>query len=308
MKRYFLIFLFSLTFVACENEVLIQENTSGMLPINGTELFYKTIGSGEPLVIIHGGPVLDHSYFLPHFEALSAHYQLVFYDQRASGRSLSKVDTASMKLDVFADDIEGIRKALNVDKINLFGHSWGGLLAMKYAIKYNQHIDQLILANSIAPNYSDWQVEGQVVSQRATESDFAERQAIIQSGALQSDDPTAAIEKLLKISFRPQMADTSKLKDLILYVPKDYLARSQTFSLLGPEISNFDLYSDLTKLNFPTMVLYGNREPAVYLHATKMAEAFPKGQLVVIDGAGHFPFVENLSDFNKAILDFLSKE
>ncbi|MFT7056298.1 MAG: proline iminopeptidase [Roseivirga sp.] len=308
MKRYFFISLMALTAMACQYKVSIEENTSGMVPINGTELFYKTMGKGEPLVIVHGGPVLDHSYFLPHFEALAEQYQLVFYDQRASGRSLASVDSASMKIDVFIDDIEGIRKALNVDKINLFGHSWGGLLAMRYASKYSKNIDKLILSNSIPPSVSDWQAEGQAVGQRATASDIKERQAIIQAGGLQLEDPSEAIEKLLRISFRPLMADTANLKYLRLYVPKDYLARSKTFSLLGPELMDFNLYPNLAKLTFPTMVIYGNREPAVYLHAVKMAETFSNGELAVIDGAGHYPFVENPTDFNKAILDFLNKK
>ena len=179
---------------------------------------------------------------------------------------------------------------------------------MTYAIKYNQHLNKLILSNSIAPNVSEWQMEGQVVGQRATENDFLERQAIMTSGALQSEDPTEAIEKLLRISFRPQMADTTMLNELNLYVPKDYLQRSGLCGLLAPDLEDFDLYPEINKITCPTLVLYGNREPSVYLHATRMAEAFPSAELKVIDGAGHFPFIEKPDEFNKTVLEFLNRK
>jgi proline iminopeptidase len=308
MKKLIFLLLLVISVFACDKADVPKENTSGLLQINGTDLFYKTIGHGEPLIIVHGGPVLDHSYFLPQLESLSENYQLIFYDQKVSGRSSIEVDSSTMTLDGFAEDIESIRNAFKLDKINLLGHSWGGLIAMTYAIKYNQHLDKLILSNSIAPNVSEWQMEGQVVGQRATENDFLERQSIMTSGALQSEDPTDAIEKLLRISFRPQMADTTKLNELNLYVPKDYLQRSGLFSLLAPDLTQFDLYPDLDKISCPTLVLYGNREPSVYLHATVMAEAFPNGELKVIDGAGHFPFIEKPIEFNKTVLEFLNRK
>ncbi|MFT6827108.1 MAG: proline iminopeptidase [Roseivirga sp.] len=308
MKKLIFLLLLVISVFACDKADVPKENTSGLLQINGTDLFYKTIGHGEPLIIVHGGPVLDHSYFLPQLESLSENYQLIFYDQKVSGRSSIEVDSSTMTLDGFAEDIESIRNAFKLDKINLLGHSWGGLIAMTYAIKYNQHLDKLILSNSIAPNVSEWQMEGQVVGQRATENDFLERQSILTSGALQSEDPTDAIEKLLRISFRPQMADTTKLNELNLYVPKDYLQRSGLFSLLAPDLTQFDLYPDLDKISCPTLVLYGNREPSVYLHATVMAEAFPNGELKVIDGAGHFPFIEKPLEFNKTVLEFLNRK
>jgi len=308
MRKGIFLFLILIVVFACDKTPSIEENSSGMLRINGTDLFYKTIGQGEPLIIVHGGPVLDHSYFLPQLESLSENYQLILYDQKVSGRSSIEVDSATMTLDGFAEDIESIRKAFKLDKVNLLGHSWGGLIAMTYAIKYNEHLNKLILSNSIAPNVSEWQMEGQVVSQKATENDFLERQAIMTSGALQGEDPTEAIKKLLRISFRPQMADTTKLNELNLYVPKDYLQRSGLFGLLAPDLTDFDLYPEINKITCPTLVLYGNREPSVYLHATKMAEAFPKGELRVIDGAGHFPFIEKPDEFNSAVLAFLNRK
>ena len=64
-----------------------QSPTEGLREINGTKLFVREIGKGEPLIIIHGGPGLNHSYFLPHLDALSKSFKLIYYDQRACGQS-----------------------------------------------------------------------------------------------------------------------------------------------------------------------------------------------------------------------------
>ncbi|KYG78735.1 proline iminopeptidase-family hydrolase [Roseivirga echinicomitans] len=303
--RTLLLLAISSVLLGCQLSKTEIPTTSGFLEINGSQVYYKTMGQGEPLVIVHGGPVMDHSYLLPHLEELAKDYQLIFYDQRACGQSSVEVQVATMNLAGFVEDIEQIRQALKLEKINLFGHSWGGLLAMKYGIKYPENLNYLILSNSIAPSVADWELEGGRVSERATNKDREDRQAIMESGALQNANPAKAIEKLLRISFRPQMYDTMNLNKLNLYAPEDYMQRSQIFGLLGPDLTDFNLYSDLKKINCPTLILYGSEEPAASLHAQRMTESFPNGQLSIIQKSGHFPFIENPSTFNKEIKEFL---
>lgn len=303
--RTLLLLTICFTLIGCQFEKKEISTASGFLEINGSKVFYKTLGQGEPLVVVHGGPVMDHLYFLPHFEELAKDYQLIFYDQRACGRSSIDVDTATMNLVGFVEDIEQIRQALKLERINLLGHSWGGLLAMKYVIKYPENLDHLILSNSMAPSVADWQLEGGRVSERATNKDREDRQTIMESGALQANDPSKAIEKLLRISFRPQMYDTTNLSKLNLYVPQDYMQRSQIFGLLGPDLSDFNLYPDLSKIACPTLVVYGSEEPAVSLFAKKMTDSLPNAELAIIENSGHFPFIENPMSFFKVIKSFL---
>lgn len=304
MRILFLLAISSVL-IGCQFSDKEVVTTSGFLEINGSQVFYKTMGQGEPLLIVHGGPVMDHSYFLPHFEELARDYKLVFYDQKACGQSSVEIDSATMNLDGFVEDIELIRQALNLGEINLLGHSWGGLLAMKYGIKYSKNLNHLILSNAMAPSATDWQLEGAQVSEKATNNDRSDRQAIMESGGLQSDDSSEAIKKLLLISFRPQMYDTTNLKRLNLYVPKDYMVRSQVFGLLSPGLNDFNLYPDLKKITCPTLIIYGSEEPAVGLHAQKMTDSFNNGRLEVIAQSGHFPFIENKAAFNKVIKEFL---
>src|SRR5882672_4976928 len=89
-----------------------KPNDEGLLAINGTSLYYHAIGKGEPVIIIHGGPVLDQSYMFDHFKELAKNHRLIFYDQRACGKSTSEVDTSSMTIKNLIDDIDQLRQKL----------------------------------------------------------------------------------------------------------------------------------------------------------------------------------------------------
>ncbi|PKP46294.1 MAG: hypothetical protein CVT95_07200, partial [Bacteroidetes bacterium HGW-Bacteroidetes-12] len=122
------------------------------IEINGINHYFKIIGTGEPILVLHGGPGLFSDYLISSFEGLAEGYQFIFYDQRGSGKTDFPKDTASISIDNFVEDIEAIRKHLKIDKITLSGHSWGGLLALFYAKKYPDNLNKLIL---IAPGPSN---------------------------------------------------------------------------------------------------------------------------------------------------------
>lgn len=310
--------LFAVVLLAsCQSEPDQLFTVEGKTEINGSDVFYKryAIGSDsakvwqrEAIVVVHGGPVMDHSYFIPHLDLLAKEYQLFFYDQRAAGRSDISIDTATMNLDGFVEDIELLRQKMNLGKINLLGHSWGGLVTMKYGIKYATNLNHLILSSSMAPNVQDWQLETTRIGQRVTETESKERQALIQSGALSSADPRKAIEKLLLQSFRPQMYDKKLIDSLQLYVPIDFMQRSQVYQLLSPDMDSFDLYPELDKITCPVLMIYGETEPATSIYTDKITGRVKTSELVVIKKAGHFPFIEQPEAYANAVLVFLKKD
>lgn len=299
----------------CKERPEVLHKKESRLTINRSEVYVKKLAFGtdesqafgkEPLVVVHGGPLLDHSYFLPYLNELGKHYQLIFYDQRACGLSSAAVDTTRMNLEAFIDDIELLRKELGFEKINLMGHSWGGLLAMKYAIKYTDKLDKLVLSNSMAPSAADWQMESGLVGQALTETDRLQRQEVLKSGDLQSDDPREAVKALLLLSFKRQLYDTSKLSQLEFNIPVDYMKRSELFQLLSPGLGSYDLYDDLAQVTCSTLVIYGESEHALELYTDKMLSALPNARLETINKSGHFPFVERPALFSQTIIDFLA--
>ncbi len=120
----------------------------GFVDANGVMIYYKILGRGEPLMIVHGGPGASHDYFLPYLLPLARHNKVVFIDERGSGRSQKLEDRSGYTVENMVEDVELVRTSLNLGKINLLGHSYGGALAQAYALKYQRNLSHLILAST----------------------------------------------------------------------------------------------------------------------------------------------------------------
>jgi len=120
----------------------------GYVDAGGLLIYYKSFGQGAPLVIVHGGPGASHDYFLPYLASLARHNRLIFIDERGSGRSQKLDDPTGYTVENMVEDVEAVRRELNLDKIALMGHSYGGVLAQAYALKYQQNLSKLILCST----------------------------------------------------------------------------------------------------------------------------------------------------------------
>ena len=122
----------------------------GYVDANGLMIYYKIFGHGKPLLVLHGGPGASHDYFLPYLTPLARHYQLIFIDERGSGRSQTLEDASGYTVENMVEDVEGVRRALHLNQISLLGHSYGGVLAEAYALKYQKNLSHLILASTFS--------------------------------------------------------------------------------------------------------------------------------------------------------------
>ena len=120
----------------------------GYVDVGGVFIYYEALGSGAPLVVLHGGPGASHDYLLPYLIPLAKTNRLVFIDERGSGKSTTLDDPSGYTVENMADDVEAVRRALSLGKINLLGHSYGGVLAQAYALKYQDSLSHLILAST----------------------------------------------------------------------------------------------------------------------------------------------------------------
>src|SRR5580698_5444947 len=131
---------------SAQTEVHPQQD--GFVDAHGVLVYYVTFGKGPPLVIVHGGPGADHTYFLPYLLPLARTHRLVFIDERGSGRSQRLQDVHQYTVKNMVEDVEDVRQALHLGKISLMGHSYGGVLAQAYAFKYQQNLTHLILGGT----------------------------------------------------------------------------------------------------------------------------------------------------------------
>jgi len=126
----------------------VYPSQEGYVDANGTLIYYKAIGQGDPFVLLHGGPGASHDYFLPYLLPLIRHNRVIFIDERGSGRSEKLENVKEYTVEAMVEDVEAVRRALGLGKINLMGHSCGGVIAQAYALKYQRNLSHLVLCST----------------------------------------------------------------------------------------------------------------------------------------------------------------
>jgi len=291
--------------IPAKTEKTVTNKTGGLVALNGTELYLKTIGKGEPILIIHGGPGLDHTYFLPQMEGLAKNHELIFYDQRASGKSASNLDSSQISIDIFVEDIEAIRKQTKQENLNILGHSFGGILAMKYAIKYPDKVNKLILSNSSSASSIFMKNEAKRLQERITEEDKFAQELIFKSTNFQAGK-ASAYEDLFRTFFRKEFVNRDLADSLTLTFPANFAKNSRLLSYLSKDMgANYDFSTDLKNITAPTLVVYGDYEILAESAGKQIAETIPNAEFMLLENCGHFPFIENSTAYFTAINDFL---
>ena len=149
----------------------------GSIPRDGFTLYYRTAGSGKPMIFLSGGPGLEVDYMKPVTEFFPREYERVFLEQRGTGRSRpAKLTAEHISLRLMVDDLEALRSQLKMDCLLLVGHSWGGMLAMAYASIHPEHVDKLILIASGGPTIDFQRWFGDNIEARLRPEDKEARQ------------------------------------------------------------------------------------------------------------------------------------
>src|SRR5687767_4673047 len=246
-----------LNFFFCIDSAGQSGHEEGLRKINGTELFVAIHGKGEPVVVLHGGPGLNHSYFRPHLRPLEENFKVVYYDQRASGKSrIPSPDSISIKL--FTEDLEALRKELKLNKINLLAHSWGAVLAVHYALAYPGSINKIILSNPAMLSREYDKEAAALMKAKTTPEDSIAKAQLIGSGTMD----VKKYEKFFILSFKSSAHDPAKLAGLNLDLPANFSeANKALFSSLMKDPAQLDnLYNDLAKISSPVLIIHGEAD------------------------------------------------
>ncbi len=280
----------------------------GLIRVNGTDLYFKVLGKGTPIVIVHGGPGLDHTYFLPQWNTLAKEHRLIFYDQRASGRSASLVDTNSMTMDNFVEDLEGIRKEFRIQKLNLLGHSWGGLVAMFYALKYPENLNSLVLVNPTPASVALRNASFSVMAQRTSSSDSVAQSALVRTEGFRMRDP-ATMARFFRLLFRGSFYDPRLADSLTLTFDTSYATKSKLIQYLNKDhdLAAYDLFPRLKIIRCPTLIMGSDHDMVTPEANELLHESIPGSTLIVLKHCGHFPYVEEPGQFFAVLDSFLNK-
>ncbi len=279
-------------------------NGGATVEVRGTKLFVRELGSGPSVVVLHGGPGAHHDYLLPYFGRLRDEFHLYFYDQRGGGRSRVARPHAIGWRDHVAD-LESLRQAWGLNRLTLIGYSWGGLLSLLYASEHPDHAGALVLVGAAA-GWGDYPRRFKDELERRSRSEPVERlRAELEASGLKVSDPAAYRQRCFDLSVAGYFRDP---RDALGSTPfmVQAQAREATWASLhghGPELRR-----RLGSLAVATLIVHGRHDPIPLAWAEELAELMPLARLVVLEGSGHVPHVEEPGRTFAEIRAFLRKE
>ncbi len=311
---YFVVLLFSISIYA---QSFPDSETDGKYyEVNGAKLWVVTFGEGDPIFFIAGGPGGTH-YGLRSFDSLSTTNTLVYYDGFGRGKSDTAKNVSEYTLERDIEDLEGLRQAMGYTKINVLGHSYGGVVAQGYAIKYPDNVSHLILANSFH-SYLMWQANDDNCNHEIKTNYpevWKELMEVREQGAISSDKIHQEIYGKVPYGFlyaynagrfakrtRKPYPNSSNSKLYYQMVGKD------GDFIVGSDIGTFDFRKDLKLLQMPILIIAGRFDRvAVPTQMVKYKEYCPQAEFVMFEKSGHNPQVEEPSKEFALIREFLAK-
>ena len=284
----------------------------GYIPVGGARLYYREVGRGRPLVVLHGGPDFDHTYLLPDLDRLSDSFRLIYYDQRGRGKSADNVQPHDVSIKSDIEDIERLRKQLHLESVVLLGHSFGGLLAMEYAIRHPDHVSQLILMNSAPASRDDYMHFRKELANRRAPSDVERLKARSTDPKYLEGDPDT-VAAYYRNHFRAALRQPEHLERVIAGLRASFTregilkARAIEDRLMDETWlgSEYDLLPGLSRLSIPTLVIHGDHDFLPVECAEHITAAIAGARLAVLKDCGHFPYLECPDALGQEVCTFL---
>jgi len=280
----------------------------GLTTADGRRLAYRRAGSGRTLVCHGGGPGFS-SLYLGNLGGLDQDLELVLLDPRGTGGSDRPADPLAYAIDDYADDVEELREHLGLERIDLLGHSHGGVVAMAYAARYPDRVGRLILASTLAR----WAPEQESAMNEAMAAHKDEPWYEDALAALQAEQAGdfSSDEELGELAIREfpfYFAHFGEKEQAYLDTLRVETPNADTLLLFNKEIfESFDLRSELYRITAPTLVVTGELDFITGpVCAAEISAGIADVKTEILPGTGHFVFVESPEAFGRALLDFLA--
>jgi len=273
--------------------------------VEGRTLAFTQAGDGPPLVCHPGGPGLS-ALFFGDFAALDSDLRLILL----SPRGVDDSDPAdSYRLEDYASDLDELRTHLELDRMDLFGHSAGGFVSIVYAATYPERVGKLVLCGSFARFTDEFRAGfGRFLAERERDPRFADAVA---ARRRRTEHPDLGGEELARLAVEsiPLLFGRFDAKEEAFF--SRAVASGGSYHL--PALQHFnrdieptmDLRPELERIEAPTLVLTGDLDIWGAGAADELAAHLRDGQVHVLPGVGHMPWIEDPDSFRKALLEFL---
>ena len=299
----------------------IQNGGVKVIPITTTKgtfnVWTKRIGNNPKikLLLLNGGPGATHEYFECFENFLPAEgIEIIYYDQLGCGNSDNPNDVALWDLARYVEEVEQVRKALNLDASNFYmlGHSWGGILAMEYALKYQKNMKGLIISNmmSSCPEYGKYAEE--VLAKQMDPKVLAEINQIEAA----KDFTNPRYMELLLPNFYEKHILRFPAKDWPEPVNRSFAKMNQSLyvTMQGPsefgisgKLEKWDRKSDLKNITIPTLVIGAKYDTMDPKHMDEMAKLVQNGTYLFCPKGSHMAFYDDQKVYFEGLIPFLKK-
>lgn len=284
-------------------------------PRGAFRVWTKRVGNNPriKLLLLHGGPGATHEYFEAFDSYLpAAGIEYHYYDQLGSAYSDQPDEPGLWETARFVDEVEQVRRGLGLDRANLFllGHSWGGILAIEYALAHQQHLKGLIISNMMAgiPAYNAYAAE--VLMPAMDQRALAEIRRMETSG--QTEDPRYMelliphhyeqhILRLPSAQWPDPVQRAFKHLNAKIYVPMQGPSELGASGTLG----EWDRTDDLERITVPTLVIGARHDTMDPAHMEWMAGALPRGQYLFCPNGSHMAMYDDQQVYVEGLIRFL---
>jgi proline iminopeptidase len=245
-------------------------------------------------------------------DRLAETFRVIYYAQRGRGLSADGVEPEDVTMESEVEDLDSIRRSLGLEAVALMGHSWGGLLAMYYALAHPEHVSHLILLHSAPASAGGWSNLMDIFENHRPPRDREILDRLEASESLQRGELDAEAE-YNRAHFRMTLPQNDLLDELVgrirvNFTPETVLKAEHIADRLHEQTwqtPGFDLRPELSRLDVPTLVLSAERDFIPVEVATEIADSIPASRLVVFDGCGHFSYMERPDDVFARVTAFI---
>jgi len=259
---------------------------------DGVRLFFETLGTGSTTLIILNGFV-----YLDDFKYLGGQHTLVSLDLRNRGRSDFVSDPSKLKRGIHqdVDDLEAVRQYLGLDQFHLLAHSYAGMPAMLYALKYPSHVNRIVQIGSVPPDASK-QYPPELANVDTTLREFFAKVQELEKQR-ETHDPIEFCKKfwsLLRVIYVANPGDADKIKWERCDLQTELNLMEYWLGYLAPSIQSVKVTAnDLAGVHSPVLTVHGTKDrSAPYGGARDWASMLPNARLLTIEGAAHVPWLE----------------
>lgn len=287
----------------------------GYIPFRGFKVWYQIVGLKDepgklPLLLLHGGPGAPHDYLEPLAGMAGTGRRVIFYDQLGCGNSDQPSDPSMWTVDLFVEEIDVVRRYLELDQVHILGQSWGGMLGMEYALTGPEGLASLTVANSPASS-RQWVAEGKRL--RSELPPDVQEVLLKHEEAGTFDDPE--FEEAMMAYYCRHVCRADPWPDCVNRTFEKMAENPEVYHtmagvveyIINGKLADWDVTDRLGEIQVPTLVIGGRYDEATPLITETVHRGIPGSEWVLFENSSHMPHIEEGERYLQVLDDFLSR-